>query len=373
MRGLRFTDGNRVRLFETGREGLHAMLEAIRGAEHHVHLETYILRADETGRRFLSALAERARAGVQVRILYDAVGSRGLDEAALLPLRSAGGDVMAFQPLSWLGRGFRPRRRDHRKILVVDGRVAFTGGLNIGQEYERGLAPGDRGWRDAHICLEGPAVRDLEALFLESWFRADAPDLPWQSFLDAAPAPCGEVRCAIVPDGPVYRRRRARELLIAALDGAGRYARFETPYFAPGKGVLDALGRASERGVEVDLVLAGRTDHPMLRRAVRAILPRLLARGLRVHEYEEEMMHAKLAAFDDQWAILGTSNLDRQSLEHSYEVNVIFEGGELPALLGKRILEDAQRSHRIDEETLESRAPLDRLLDRLASLLLFLI
>jgi cardiolipin synthase len=348
------------------------MLEAIEAARSHVHLETYTLRSDATGQRFLQALTERARAGVEVRVLYDAVGSRGLQESATDPLRRAGGEIVAFNPLSWLSR-LRPRRRDHRKILVVDGQIGFTGGLNIGDEYAFGLEGGEAGWRDAHLRLEGPAVRDLEALFLESWFRADAPDLPWQLFLDSAPSPCGEVRCAVVPDGPVYRRRRTRDLLIAALDNASRYARLASPYFAPGRRVLDALSRASERGVAVDLVLAGRTDHPVLRRAAHSILPRLLARGTRVYEYQQQMMHAKMGSFDDQWAIIGTSNMDRQSFEHSFEVNVIFEGGEIPRRLNARFEDDLAHSREIDAQALAARGPLERILDRLASLVLFLI
>ena len=178
-RALRFTEGNRVELYDTGRAGLQAMLAAIECAEQRIHLETYILRSDQIGREFLAALTERAAEGVEVCLLYDAVGSLGLDESALEPLRAAGGEVVAFNPLfAWLR--VPVRRRDHRKILVVDGRVAFMGGLNIGDEYVSGLGPVKTGepWRDAHVRIEGPCVRDLEAVFLESWFRADGPALP---------------------------------------------------------------------------------------------------------------------------------------------------------------------------------------------------
>ena len=349
------------------------MLEGVRSARRQVHLETYILRSDETGRRFLEALTECARRDVEVCLLYDALGSRGLEERALESLRRAGGQVVAFNRWPGLAQRFRPRRRDHRKILVVDSRVAFTGGLNIGDEYRHGLAGGTPGWRDAHLCLEGPAVRDLEALFLESWFRADAPDLPWQDLLAHIPEPCGDVRCAVVPDGPVYRRRRTRDLIISALANASRSARFESPYFAPGRRLLDALARASERGVAVELVLAGRTDHPVLRRASHSILPRLLARGMRVYEYQQEMLHAKVANFDEEWAIIGSSNLDRQSFEHSYEVNVIFEGGEIPKRLDARFREALEHSREIDAAALAARSVWERILDRLASLVLFLV
>jgi cardiolipin synthase len=167
-RTLRFTEGNQVEVFDDGAAGLAAMHEAIQAARRKVHLETYILRADETGLRFLRTLETAARRGVDVRLLFDALGSRGLDRDVLWPLRRAGAQLAEFNPPSrWLPR-FAPRRRDHRKILVVDGRTGFVGGLNLGDEYAS--REGDQpAWRDAHLRVVGPAVRDLEAVFLESW------------------------------------------------------------------------------------------------------------------------------------------------------------------------------------------------------------
>jgi cardiolipin synthase len=261
------------------------MLRAIEGAKRRIHLETYILRSDRTGRRFLDALTARAADGVEVRLLYDAVGSLGFDPVALRPLLEAGGDAVAFNPLRRVYPLWFPRRRDHRKILVVDGRVAFTGGLNLGDEYWGPEQHGETGgWRDTHVEVEGPAVRDLEAVFLESWFRADGPALGWLDILGPTPGPAGDVRVAVLPDGPAYRRRRTRELLIAGLEQATRHVWLASPYFAPGRRVLAALEEAGEHGVAVDLLLAGaRHDHPVLRRAARSLLPRLLERGVRVH------------------------------------------------------------------------------------------
>ena len=218
-RRLRFTDGNRVEIFDTGREGLGAMLEAVQEARDRIHLETYILRSDPMGRRFVDALVERAKAGVDVRLIYDSVGSRTLDERVLVPLLAAGGEVLAFNPIARFYPRFAPRRRDHRKILVVDGRVAFTGGLNIGEEYSRGIAgSAAEEWRDAHVRLRGPVVRDLEAVFLESWFRGDGRSLPWVALLASEPPEAGDARCAVLPDGPVYKRRRMRDLLVSAVN-----------------------------------------------------------------------------------------------------------------------------------------------------------
>jgi cardiolipin synthase len=370
---VRFTRGNRVELFREGRSALDAMLAAIAAARHRVHLESYIFRADQTGQRFLKALAERARAGVEVRLLFDGVGSLGLPPAALAELREAGGDAVAFNPLGRIWPRWAPRRRDHRKILIVDDEVGFMGGLNIGDEYYSGAPIGGGRripWRDAHLSIRGPAVSLLDAVFLESWFRADGPDHP-ETLL---PVPVAEAHggeaLGLLPDGPTYHRRRMRELLIRALERARTRACLVTPYFVPDSRMRRALAEAAARGVRVDVLIAGWSDHPILRWAARARLPELLAKGVRCYEFETAMMHAKLAVFDDCWAIVGTSNLERQSLQHSYEVNLLAEGGELPHQLTRLVDEDLAVASAITLDSLSARLWWTRLRDRTAALLL---
>jgi cardiolipin synthase len=370
---LRFVGGNEVTVYEFGRDALGKMLEAIESARESVHLETYILRDDGTGRRFLDALTARARGGVSVCLLYDAFGSLGLAPETLSPLRAAGGLATAFNPLGRLYPKWLPRRRDHRKLLVVDCEVGFMGGLNVGDEYW-GSDPGGPGWRDTQLRLRGPVVRDLEAVFLESWFRAGGPDLSWAKLLTSNQPHVGDVVCAPLPDGPVYRRRRTRNLVLEGLRGASRRVRLASPYFAPGRRVLAALGEAAGRGVEVDLLVAGEpTDHPVLRRAARALYPPLLARGVRIHEYEGEMMHAKVGLFDRRFAIVGSSNLDRQSLGHSYEMNLVLRGEGLIDRLDEGFDRDVARARRVDESSLAARGAWERLLDGLAASVLRLI
>lgn len=368
-RGLRFSDGNAVDLYDCGRAAFPAMLEAIAAAREFVHLETYILRSDRVGARFLDALAERAAAGVDVRLIYDALGGRRLDPAVLHPLRRLGAESLVFNPLSRFYPRWAPRRRDHRKLLIVDGEVAFTGGLNLGDEYDAGVVADDggAGWRDTHARVRGPAVRDLGAVFLESWFRAGGAELSWHALLEAELGRPGSERCAVLPDGPVYRRRALRDLLVSALDGARRSARLTSPYFAPGRSVLEALERAAERGVRVELILAGRTDHPLLRRGARSTLERLLARGVSVHEYVAAVLHAKSAVFDGRHAIIGTSNLDRQSFQHSYEVNLVLTDGEAPARVDRLFEADLGRSEEVTLEHLTRRGLFTKMVDRLAA------
>jgi cardiolipin synthase len=371
--GLHFTAGNRVRLFEDGAPALAAMLAAIEAARRRVHLETYILRGDRTGLRFIAALEECARRGVTVRLLYDAFGSLSLDPAALADLAALGAEVVAFNPLHRWWPKWLPRRRDHRKVLTVDGRIGFVGGLNIGEEYDTGPGDGVRRWRDTHAQIEGPAVLDLEAVFLESWFRADGPDLHWRQLLASRVPAAGEERCAVLADGPSYKRRVLRDLLVAALQTAERRVLLTSPYFAPDGHVLTALADASARGVAVCLLFAGRTDHPVLRRASRALLPRLLAAGVQVYEYEASMLHAKTTVVDTDWSVLGTSNLDRQSFEHSYEVNVVNDGGETPSMLAAMFDRDLAAALRIDDHALASRGWVERCVDRLCAVVLRLV
>jgi len=362
---LRFHEGCAVEVYHEGVPALEAMEKAIRDARERVHLETYIFRGDRTGRRFVEALAERARAGLRVRVLCDGFGARGADDGLFEELCEAGGDVVFFNPL---GRiiGRRPlRRRDHRKLLVVDGRVAFVGGLNIGDEY---AAAG--GWRDTHLRVQGPVVRQLDAVFVEGWLRADGPGSPMLEILDDPVEAAGSLRCAVLADGPTYRRRRTRRLVLEGLAAARERVAFASPYFAPGLRVLEAITRAAARGVRVDLLLAGKTDHPVLRHAARSFLPRLLARGVHVYEYEPAMMHAKVALFDGRRALIGTANLDRQSLRHSYEVSLVIDDRDFCRQLEERLVVDFAHSKRWTLQRLEHRSWLERLVDRVCALLL---
>lgn len=256
---------------------------------------------------------------------------------------------------------------------MADGRVAFTGGLNIGDEYNVGREGPGTPWRDTHVRVEGPAVLDLEAVFLESWFRADGPDMPWSAVLGTAPPPCGSARVAVVADGPSYRRRIVRDLVALALRTGREQVRLTSPYFAPDRKILGALAQAGRRGIAVTLLLAGRTDHPILRRASRSLLPKLLANGVAVYEHERAMLHAKTSVIDDQWGIAGTSNLDRQSFEHSYEVNLVVEGGTFPIELAALFDADVAEATRIDVERLAQRSIVERFVDRLCALALLVI
>ena len=362
----RYSGGHRVQAFDRGREAIDSMLEAIALARNHVHLETYIFRGDRTGQRLLAALEARAREGISVRVIFDSVGSRGLERGRLAPAIRSGVQFAEFNPPSrWFWR-FRPRQRDHRKILIVDGNVGYLGGLNIGDEYVGEDADGPT-WRDAHVRIEGPGLGELQALFLENWFRSGGESFDWRSLITHETESTGEHSLAIFADGPMYSRRRLLTLLLDEIQRSQSRILLVTPYFAPGPRMLDALANASDRGVRVEILLAGYTDHPFLRRAAHFLIPRLLHRGVRVFEDPDRMMHAKVAAFDDELALIGTSNLDRQSLQHSCEVNALFKGQEIAKWVFERFGPDTTDVKELDSATLAKRSTLSRWMDRFAA------
>lgn len=338
------TRRNEVVAYGDGAAGLDAMLAALRSARRQVNLETYILRNDPTGRRFIDALADAAQAGVRTRLLYDAFGARGVDRRVRMRLRAAGVETAVFHPLLRVDRAHW-RHRDHRKILVVDGALAFTGGLNLADECYAGHRRG-RGerlpWRDVHVRIRGPAVAGLDAVFAEGWAIATG-RRPEQSDAPADPSPGDETLC-VLPDAPGQDRGRLHEVIRGALARSRERVLLATPYFLPGASLKRAIFETAARGVRVEVLMAGDSDHPLVARAVRDALPGYRAAGVLVHACRGALMHAKAAVFDGRFSVFGTSNLDQQSLRHSYEVNVAAWGGTLPLRLEAILQCDIARS-----------------------------
>ncbi len=312
-----------VRLYAGGDETYHDMVEAVRAARRHVHCEYYIFEPDRAGTRIRDALAERARAGVKVRLLVDAVGSARLRRRFLAPLRQAGAQVARFnRPL--LGRALRglANFRTHRKIVVVDGCVGFTGGINVSDDQSR-AARGQAAWRDTHLRLEGAAVHGLQATFLEDWAFATrgwgalrGPDL--QACFPAANR--GRHWVQVVASGPDQEARAIEALIFAAIAGARERLWITTPYFVPGEALAAALASAALRGVDVRLLLPVRTDSLVVDAAGRTYHDALADAGVKIHLYGPPMVHAKTMVVDRDLAIVGTANLDNRSLRLNFEV-----------------------------------------------------
>ena len=309
--------GNRVELFFRGPEAFAAMLAAVESAAAEVLLESYILRDDPTGRRFADALIAARRRGVRVRVLADAFGSWRTPAAFWRRLRGEGIESRLFSPL-WTSSLRTVQLRDHRKILVVDRRIAFTGGMNIGEEYGSSTRPRGGVFRDTHARVEGTAAWEMAVVFREGWRRAGGSRFPIEN---AAPSGSPGARVLVLDTRP---RRGAREFAasMSALVGATRERLWlTTAYFAPRFRGVRLLGRAARRGVDVRLLVPGRTDVPLVRHAGHGFFSALLSRGIRVFEYQAAILHAKTAVADGCVSIVGSSNLDFRSFELNAECN----------------------------------------------------
>ncbi len=363
------TFGNRATLFDRGRAAYAAMLEAIAGARDHVNLETYAFAPDAVGRRFAEALVDRAAAGAAVNLVVDAVGCWNTPAAFFEALEERGVHVLVFGPVApWRVRHGRwlPNRRNHRKILVVDGRVGFTGGMNIGDDYDDdGVTEGR--WRDTHVRIEGPAVRFLQRAALGTLYRRAPDTTPEADYFPALEA-CGPHAVRVLPTTPVVGRPYVRISLRRAVAAARTSVHATQGYFMPDARVLWSLGRAAARGVDVGLVVPGVSDVPLALHAGRSTYGRLLRRGVRVAEYQGRILHAKSVVVDGEWSILGSANMDIRSFRMNFEISVDVLGGDFGERVEAFYREDLARSVALDAATWAQRPLLRKLKERLCGL-----
>jgi cardiolipin synthase len=344
----RWRAGNRVTPLIDGAEAFPAMLRAIGAAKRSVCLETYILEDDRTGIRFATALIERAAAGVDVRLIYDAVGGFGVAEAYIDALRTAGVQIVVFHPIApWRAR-WSLSRRDHRKILVVDDQVAFTGGLNISDDY---AAPDDggRGWRDTHCELRGPIVADLARSFRRTWLNAGGAPYPAPPAADAIEPNAGPSLVRLLDNTERRRRRRIRRAYLSAINAAHRQILIANAYFLPDRGVRAALRRAALRGVEVRVLCPGRSDVRLIELASLLVFRRLARAGVTVMRWRGVMIHCKTAVIDGAWSTIGSYNLDNISLLFNLEATVEILDEEAGAVMIRQFEKDAATADRFDE------------------------
>jgi cardiolipin synthase len=372
--GYPVTRGNKVALYHEGRPAYDAMLEAIRGARHHIHMETFIFQPDETGCEFLEAFTRKAKEGVRVRLVYDAMGSLRLHQSRLREFRAAGARACAFLPLDPLRRRSQVNMRNHRKILVVDGRVAFVGGLNVGDEY-LGKVPRFGFWRDTHFRLEGPAVHDVQRVFVEDWdFASGERVRDWEEGERGRqyfPALEGEGDCPVqvIESGPDREMKAIREIYFAAILSARQRLWIASPYFVPDAGLRDALRLAGYRGVDVRYLGQCYPDKWVPHFAARYYWSEMLAAGVKVYQYTRGMMHSKVVLVDGKWASVGTANLDNRSLHLNFEVNCLFYQPQVVADLDAAFVRDLGHSVRLDRTVYAQRPFAGRLLENASRLL----
>jgi cardiolipin synthase len=314
---VRWRPGCEVTVLRDGAATYPAMLDAISAAKKSVHLETYILAADRTGDRFKLALVERARAGVSVRIIYDAVGSFGLPASWVADLRAAGAEVVDFNPIApWRAR-FNLSHRDHRKSLIVDDEVAFTGGLNIANDYAS-VAEGGVGWHDMHCRVTGPIVYDLARLFRRTWIRSGGMSYPSPTRRSGVGPGSSFVR--LLENTRRRNRTAIRRAYLYVIRAAHETLRIENAYFLPDRGLRRALIRAAQRGVDVQIIVPGNSDVALIEWASLYVLRRLARRGVKILRWRGPMMHAKTAVVDGTWSTIGSYNFDAQSRFNNLEL-----------------------------------------------------
>jgi cardiolipin synthase len=323
---LRWRTGCTVTVLRAGGETYPAMLAALAAAQRTICLETYILAADRTGDRFKAVLMEKARAGVQVRLIYDAVGSFGLPGGWLDELRAVGCQVIAFNPIAQWRRRFRLSHRDHRKIIVVDDEIAFTGGINISNDYAS-VEDGGEGWHDMHCRVVGPIVIDLARMFRRSWLRGGGKPYPPprhpRAPADPHEEPPGGTSFARLIDNTRRRQRAAtRRAYLHVLRAARESVLIENAYFLPDRGLRRAMARAAHRGVDVRLIVPGRSDVRIIQWASLYVLRGLARAGVKVHQWRGPMLHAKTCVVDAVWSTIGSYNFDAMSRFNNLEVTV---------------------------------------------------
>ena len=366
--------GNHIDFYHEGQPAFDAMLQAVRSAEHHIHLEFFIFHADDIGRQFLHELTAKAKAGVEVRLLYDAMGSHSLPQSALSDLRQAGGKTSVFLPLNPLRRRFQINMRNHRKILVADGKVGFLGGLNIGDEY-LGKNPRFGFWRDTHLGLRGPAVGDLQRVFCEDWDFASGehltegkdPEKMKQYF--PPPETGGSFPAQIIDSGPDRDLKSIREIYFAAILKARQRLWIASPYFVPDAGLLDALRLAGYQGIDVRFLGQFHPDKWIPQFAARYHWRQVLPAGVKIYQYTRGMMHSKVVLMDDDWASVGTANLDNRSMHLNFEVNTLIYSAEAVKQLEAAFRTDFETAIELERDVFAKRPFASRLVENACRLM----
>lgn len=375
------TVGNKVHILIDGAETYEAMFKAIDAAEDSINMETFIFEDDEVGHRFADALIAKQQAGVQVNLIYDSVGSLTTPDTFFNRMRDSGINVLEYNPVNPLKArvGWDVNERDHRKLLVVDGKVAFVGGINISSVYSKGgsslsqmaqsaAAPGeDMHWRDTHLRIEGPVVSDFQALFLETWGRQKGKPLANRDYLPDLTIEGDAVVQAIgsSPDDPfslIY------VTLVTAINSAEREVYLTNAYFIPDEQLLQALKDAARRGVDVRLILPSTTDSDLVFYASRSYYEELLEAGVKIYERQDALLHAKTALIDGVWSTIGSTNLDWRSFLYNQEINAVILGHDFGNRMRAMFEDDLQASKLITPEAWDDRSLLMRLREFGASL-----
>lgn len=362
--GWPFLAGNEIDLLINGPAIMEAMLRAIEDAREYVLVQFFIVRDDRVGREFQSRLIERARAGVRVFFLYDGIGSRGLGRSFLRDLEDAGVELATFRSPGFSSLGSQVNFRNHRKVTVVDGRIAFVGGLNLGDEY-MGRSARFGPWRDTQIRVTGPAVLPIQMSFLQDWYFCTRryPPLSW------IPFETGHHTVLVAATGPSDEFESCHLLFLRAIHAAHRRLWIASPYFVPDHSTVAALQLAALRGVDVRIMLPQRPDHVLVYLSAFTYLDEMLSVGARLYRYQPGFMHQKVVLVDDSLALVGTANLDNRSFYLNFEMTVAVADLGFNRQVHAMLEEDLGNCHRISHDELLHRPLWFKVAARLARIM----
>lgn len=346
----------RVEVLTNAEEFYAAELEAIRRAHRSVTMEAYIFHDERIGAEFRDALAERARAGVQVRLLADAIGNWHVSDEFYRPLREARGKVQFFRQVKWVGL---LNRRSHRELLVVDGAVAFLGGAGVSDRWRDRSEQGAR-WRDTMFRVEGDAVPHLQAIFTRAWFEAAREVVDRPEFFPRLEPGDGCPGLVVSSQIAPTEWTAARVFSLAMLEMADRRVCLCTPYFIPDDDIMKALLGAAQRGARVQLLLPGKSDHLITQAAARDRYPALFGAGVEVYEYQPTMIHAKVLVVDGEWSLIGSMNFDQRSMQLNEELLMLVGDARLGADLERDFENDLSESRRFTMADMKKRALSER-------------
>lgn len=367
MLGPPLIGGNRVTALQNGERIFPAMLEAIQGAKETVTLETFIYWSGSIGRRFAEAVTERARAGVKVHVLLDWIGSSKVDADLVPRLESAGVELVRYHPVRWYTLD-RLNNRTHRKILVVDGRVGFTGGVGIADKWD-GHAQDEDHWRDSHYRIEGPVVAQLQAAFMDNWTKSRACILQGPGYFPALEAH-GETVAQVFRSSPSGGSESMRLMYLLCIASARKSILIGNAYFVPDDLLVESLVKALRRGVRVEVLVPGKLiDTHVVRQASRSRWGPLLEAGVRIHEYQPTMYHTKLFVVDGVWTSVGSTNFDNRSFRLNDEANMNVLDASFAAQETAMFEGDLHNSREITLAEWNRRPWTERLKERAAGLL----
>jgi cardiolipin synthase len=365
--GPAIIDGNRISNLENGAEIFPAMLEAVRGARQSINFETYIDWSGAIGRSFAQALEERARAGVKVHVLIDWVGSQKMEDSLLKELEGAGIVVQRYHPLHWYNLG-RMNNRTHRKLLIVDGRIGFTGGVGIADQWD-GHAQDPEHWRDSHYRLDGPAVAQMQAAFMDNWIKTSGKVLQGVEYFPAL-APQGEALAQVFTSSPSGGGDSMQLMYLLSVTAAEKTIDISAAYFVPDELTRKALRAALLRGVRLRIIVPGQyTDSDVVRQASKADWGELLQAGAQIYEYQPTMFHCKTMIVDSQLVSVGSTNFDNRSFQLNDEANLNVYDKAFAERLEDVFEQDLKKSRQVTYEQWRHRPWYQKLTERVSSLL----